>query len=311
MHPYAGPDGSTTTLNNSVFSTVPGSPAYVGVADTPEDRHPGARLRVGVREEERDPVRLEARLQRGLTAAIRRGVGARPRRGGRPAAGVAAAPRRADRGRPGDVDRAAGVPARVAGDAGGDDAALEPAAHRGSSRRRRRGSRGRARRWRASSAATRWSGRRSGRSRSRFDIGVHAAVDASPWLAATTTWVLGAGVLVLAGAFQFSSLKYACLRQVPPPGAVPDALLRARRGRRRSASASRHGALLPRLLLGADARDVLGGRREPVCAMAMLTALMVLREDAAAGPSRSVPVAGAHAAMAYRALHDRACIPRS
>jgi hypothetical protein len=34
MHPYTGPDGSTTTLNNSIFSTVPGSPAFVGVADT-------------------------------------------------------------------------------------------------------------------------------------------------------------------------------------------------------------------------------------------------------------------------------------
>jgi hypothetical protein len=34
MHPYQGPDGSTTTLNNSIFSTVPGSPAYVGVADS-------------------------------------------------------------------------------------------------------------------------------------------------------------------------------------------------------------------------------------------------------------------------------------
>jgi len=33
MHPYTGPDGSTTTLQNSLFSTVPGSPAYVGVAD--------------------------------------------------------------------------------------------------------------------------------------------------------------------------------------------------------------------------------------------------------------------------------------
>ncbi len=33
MHPYRGPDGSTTTLNNSIFSTVPGSPAYVAVAD--------------------------------------------------------------------------------------------------------------------------------------------------------------------------------------------------------------------------------------------------------------------------------------
>ena len=33
MHPYRGPDGSVTTLNNSIFSTVPGSPAYVGIAD--------------------------------------------------------------------------------------------------------------------------------------------------------------------------------------------------------------------------------------------------------------------------------------
>jgi hypothetical protein len=33
MHPYVGPDGSTTMLMNSVFSTVPGSPAYVGKAD--------------------------------------------------------------------------------------------------------------------------------------------------------------------------------------------------------------------------------------------------------------------------------------
>jgi hypothetical protein len=34
MHPYKGPDGSTTTLNNSIFSTVPGSPAYVSKADS-------------------------------------------------------------------------------------------------------------------------------------------------------------------------------------------------------------------------------------------------------------------------------------
>jgi hypothetical protein len=32
MEPYRGPDGSTTVLNNSIFSTVPGSPAYVGKA---------------------------------------------------------------------------------------------------------------------------------------------------------------------------------------------------------------------------------------------------------------------------------------
>ena len=33
MHPYKGPDGSTTTLRDSLFSTVPGSPAYVAIAD--------------------------------------------------------------------------------------------------------------------------------------------------------------------------------------------------------------------------------------------------------------------------------------
>jgi hypothetical protein len=33
MHPYTGPDGSTTKLLNSIFSTVPGSPAYVAKAD--------------------------------------------------------------------------------------------------------------------------------------------------------------------------------------------------------------------------------------------------------------------------------------
>ena len=32
MAPYRGPDGSVTTLNNSIFSTVPGSPAYVAKA---------------------------------------------------------------------------------------------------------------------------------------------------------------------------------------------------------------------------------------------------------------------------------------
>jgi hypothetical protein len=32
MEPFRGPDGTTTTLHNSLFSTVPGSPAYVAVA---------------------------------------------------------------------------------------------------------------------------------------------------------------------------------------------------------------------------------------------------------------------------------------
>ena len=34
MEPYRGADGSITTLQNSIFSTVPGSPAWVGKAST-------------------------------------------------------------------------------------------------------------------------------------------------------------------------------------------------------------------------------------------------------------------------------------
>jgi hypothetical protein len=34
MEPYRGPDGTITTLRNSIFSTVPGSPAYVGKASS-------------------------------------------------------------------------------------------------------------------------------------------------------------------------------------------------------------------------------------------------------------------------------------
>ena len=40
MHPFTGADGSTTTLRDSLFSTVPGSPAYVAVADKHEVRLP-------------------------------------------------------------------------------------------------------------------------------------------------------------------------------------------------------------------------------------------------------------------------------
>jgi hypothetical protein len=32
MAPYKGPTGTTTTLNESIFSTIPGSPAYVSKA---------------------------------------------------------------------------------------------------------------------------------------------------------------------------------------------------------------------------------------------------------------------------------------
>ena len=49
------------------------------------------------------------------------------------------------------------------------------------------------------------------------DLVIHRAVGGWPWLAARP-WVLGGAVLVLAGGFQFSGLKEACLRVCRSPG---------------------------------------------------------------------------------------------
>jgi predicted metal-binding membrane protein len=49
-----------------------------------------------------------------------------------------------------------------------------------------------------------------------FDTVVHATVDASPWLLAHAYLIAG-GTLIVAGLFQFSPLKEACLRQCRNP----------------------------------------------------------------------------------------------
>jgi predicted metal-binding membrane protein len=59
------------------------------------------------------------------------------------------------------------------------------------------------------------------------DLGIHRTVDAWPWLAAHP-WLIAGGVLMLAGAFQFSGLKDACLKQCRNPGVY--LLRRYRRG---------------------------------------------------------------------------------
>ena len=48
------------------------------------------------------------------------------------------------------------------------------------------------------------------------DRGVHAVVEQSAWLEANA-WVLGAGTLLLAGAYQFTPLKYHCLDKCRSP----------------------------------------------------------------------------------------------
>lgn len=39
LEPYKGPDGSTTVLSNTIFSTVPGAPVFVGKATRYTSRH--------------------------------------------------------------------------------------------------------------------------------------------------------------------------------------------------------------------------------------------------------------------------------
>lgn len=41
LEPYKGPDGSTTVLSNTIFSTVPGAPVFVGKATRYTSRHAG------------------------------------------------------------------------------------------------------------------------------------------------------------------------------------------------------------------------------------------------------------------------------
>lgn len=49
-----------------------------------------------------------------------------------------------------------------------------------------------------------------------FDLGLHLAFDRSLWLQGNA-WVFGAGPLILAGAFQFTALKYRCLEKCRTP----------------------------------------------------------------------------------------------
>jgi predicted metal-binding membrane protein len=129
------------------------------------------------------------------------------------------------------------------------------------------------------------------------DLGIHVAVDSFGWLE-ERQWLIGGTVLALAGAFQFSDLKDACLRECRHPasylmahyGRGPGAAFRLGRG---------HGIFclgccwaLMLLMFAAGIASLLW--------MAALTALMVYEKTAPEG-RRAVPIAGV-ALLALAAL---------
>ena len=120
------------------------------------------------------------------------------------------------------------------------------------------------------------------------DLGLHHAVHRSPWLAARP-WLLAGSTLAVAGLFQFSAVKDACLARCRTPGAY---LLR--HYRRGVAEAFRlgwgHGLFclgccwaLMLLMFAAGVANLWW--------MAALTALMVYEKVGSNG-RRAVPVAG-------------------
>jgi predicted metal-binding membrane protein len=120
------------------------------------------------------------------------------------------------------------------------------------------------------------------------DAGLHAAVASSPWLE-SSDWAIAPSVLLLAGAFQFTPLKDACLRACRHPASF------LRRHYRRGAGGAfalgaRHGLFcvgccwaLMLVMFAAGAVSLIW--------MAALTALMVHEKTRPAG-ARTVPLTG-------------------
>jgi predicted metal-binding membrane protein len=86
------------------------------------------------------------------------------------------------------------------------------------------------------------------------DAALHAIVQRSVWLT-FNAWVLGAGVLAIAGLFQFSGLKYHCLDKCRTPLSF---IIQHWRGAAPRCLPARHASrcVLRRLLLGNHAADV-------------------------------------------------------
>lgn len=138
------------------------------------------------------------------------------------------------------------------------------------------------------------------------DIAVHRTVHALPWLAARP-WLIAGGVLLLAGAFQFSPLKDACLKQCRHPG-----VYLMRHYRRGAASAYRLGRDHGLFCLGCCWALMLLSFAAGVANlawMAVLTALMVFEKTGRSGDRGVVPIGVSLAGLGLVVLAHPSWLP--
>lgn len=138
------------------------------------------------------------------------------------------------------------------------------------------------------------------------DALLHDTVEATPWLA-THPAVIGGGVLALAGAFQFSSLKDRCLKECRHPGGF--LLPRYRRGTRAAFRLGRQHGLF---CLGCCWAIMLVGFAAGVANlwwMAALTALMVFEKTGREGQRGVRPIGLGLIALGILMLAEPAALP--
>ena len=138
------------------------------------------------------------------------------------------------------------------------------------------------------------------------DALTHDTVDATPWLAAHPA-VIGGGVLALAGAFQFSSLKDRCLKECRHPAGF--LLPRYQRGTRAAFRLGRQHGLF---CLGCCWAIMLVGFAAGVANlwwMAALTALMVFEKTGREGQRGVRPIGLGLIALGMLMLAEPAVLP--
>jgi predicted metal-binding membrane protein len=138
------------------------------------------------------------------------------------------------------------------------------------------------------------------------DALLHHTVHATPWLA-THPAVIGGGVLALAGAFQFSSLKDRCLKECRHPGGF--LLPRYQRGTRAAFRLGRQHGLF---CLGCCWAIMLVGFAAGVANlwwMAALTALMVFEKTGREGQRGVRPIGLGLIALGILMLAEPAALP--